>query len=196
MTNAPEITIRRLAPELLDDYLAFFDGPAFADNPDWAACYCFFPYADEAGVTDEGGDAFLARPAQANREAIIEAVRAGRAGGYLAYAEGRVVGWISAGARARYPQLARLPGDSARTGVTPCFTIDPAWRRRGVARALLEAAIEGLRAEGMVCLEAGPYTSPRDDAHRYKGTIELYESVGYERVADLPGGITLMQREL
>ena len=196
MADAPEITIRRLTPERLDDYLAFFDGPAFADNPGWAACYCFFPYADEAGITDEGGDAFLARPAEANRAAIIEAITSGRAEGYLAYAGGRVVGWISAGPRARYPRLAALPGDSARTGVTPCFTIDPEWRRRGIARRLLETAIDGLRTDGMVRLEAGPYTSPGDDAHRYKGTIEFYESVGYERVADLPGGVTLMQRDL
>ena len=30
-----DITIRRLTPELPDDYLAFFDGPAFFDNPEW-----------------------------------------------------------------------------------------------------------------------------------------------------------------
>ncbi len=196
MGSEAEITIHRLTPERLDDYLAFFDGPAFADNPDWAPCYCYYPYADEGGITDENGDAFLARSAEDNRAAIIEAIVAGRADGYLAYADGRVVGWASAAPRARFPQLARLPGDSARTGVTPCFTIDPEWRRRGIARRLLTAAIDGLRADGMACLEASPYTSPQDDAHRYRGTIEFYESVGYERVADLPGGITLMQLDL
>ncbi len=121
---------------------------------------------------------------------------AGRAEGYLAYAGGRVVGWLSAGPRRGYPQLARLPGDNERTGVAPCFTIDPEWRRRGVARRLLAAAIDGLRGDGMTRLEAGPYTEPNDDAHRYRGTVEFYESAGYEEVAELPGGTTLMAREL
>ena len=190
MDSEPDITIRRLTPELLEDYLAFFDGPAFADNPGWADCYCLFPYAD-------GDDeAFEARPGAANRADISEAIRAGRAEGYLAYAAGRVVGWLNAGPRGRYPQLARLAGDNARTGATTCFTIDPGWRRRGVAKRLLAAAIEGLREDGMTQLQAGPETEPRDDAHRYRGTIGLYESAGYERVARLPGGKTLMEKQL
>ena len=39
------ITVGRLSPATRDDYLAFFDherGPAFADNPEWATCYCQF----------------------------------------------------------------------------------------------------------------------------------------------------------
>ena len=189
MPNADDIIIRRLSPELLDDYLAFFDGPAFADNPEWADCYCFFPYFEDQ-------DAFEERPAAANREAIIEAINTARADGYLAYAGGRVIGWISAGPRQRYPELADLPGDSARTGATPCFTIDPGWRRQGVARRLLAAAIEGLQKDGMARLEAGPHTAPENDAQRYRGTIEFYESAGYEKVTELPGGITLMEKEL
>ena len=37
--------IERLTPSLRDAYLAFFDherGPAFADNPEWAKCYCHY----------------------------------------------------------------------------------------------------------------------------------------------------------
>ena len=190
MKAGPEITIRRLTPELLGDYLAFFDGPAFADNPGWSDCYCLFPY------TDGDDDAFEARPAAAKRVDISEAIRAGRAEGYLAYHGGRVVGWLNAEPRERYPQLTELPADGARIGVTSCFTIDPAWRRRGLARRLLAAAMDGLREDGMTHLQAGPETEPRDDAHRYRGTIELYESAGYESVAQLPGGRTLMEKEL
>jgi ribosomal protein S18 acetylase RimI-like enzyme len=36
------VEIKALTPELVEDYLAFFDSVAFADNPDWSGCYCYF----------------------------------------------------------------------------------------------------------------------------------------------------------
>lgn len=39
------VTVRALEPSLTGDFLRFFDherGPAFADNPEWASCYCQF----------------------------------------------------------------------------------------------------------------------------------------------------------
>src|SRR6185295_3694157 len=34
------VDVRPLAPAMKDEYIAYFDGPAFADNPVWAQCYC------------------------------------------------------------------------------------------------------------------------------------------------------------
>ena len=39
------IVIKRLSPNLLDDFLYFFDDIAFRDNPEWSHCYCRFPQA-------------------------------------------------------------------------------------------------------------------------------------------------------
>jgi hypothetical protein len=38
MTELP-VEIRKLCPELLQDFLLFFDGEAFADNPKWGFCW-------------------------------------------------------------------------------------------------------------------------------------------------------------
>lgn len=35
------IAIKPLAPELVEDYLFFFDNMVFTENPEWSACYCF-----------------------------------------------------------------------------------------------------------------------------------------------------------
>lgn len=35
-----DLDIRPLTPEMLDDYLNFFDNVAFTDHPDWSQCYC------------------------------------------------------------------------------------------------------------------------------------------------------------
>ena len=172
----------------MDDFLAFFDGPAFADNPDWADCYCWFPYHDAAdGDFDERG-------AAANRAAMAQAIRAGRAEGYLAYAGGAVIGWVNAAPRAWFPQLAGLPGDSESIGATPC-------RRSRLASPGYRPPAAGGRHRGSASGRhdahgSRSHTAPQNDAHRYHGTIELYESAGFERVTDLPGGVTLMQREL
>lgn len=190
MTAEPDITIRRLTPDLLDGYLAFFADRAFTDNEEWAGCYCFFPYHDPE-TTD-----WESRTADANREAIIEAVESGHASGFLAYAGDQVVGWCNAAPRQRYPQLTRLPGDGATTGATPCFIIDPEWRGRGIATKLLQAAIEGLGVEGMARMEAVPVAEPKTPADRHRGTVELYEAAGYVKVAELPSGTPVMEKKL
>ena len=35
------IAIQPLTKDLLPDWLDFFDNIAFADNPEWADCYCY-----------------------------------------------------------------------------------------------------------------------------------------------------------
>ena len=42
MSRATKVEVRDLTPELLDDYLRFFDKDAFTDFPEWSDCYCGF----------------------------------------------------------------------------------------------------------------------------------------------------------
>jgi ribosomal protein S18 acetylase RimI-like enzyme len=61
------IEVLAFAPERLEDYLDFFDRAAFADNPDWAGCYCLFYHIPEgewekrSGAQNRQGAAELAR---------------------------------------------------------------------------------------------------------------------------------------
>ena len=34
------IDVVPLSPARLDDFMAFFEGEAFSDNPKWSSCYC------------------------------------------------------------------------------------------------------------------------------------------------------------
>lgn len=74
--------IRALTPGLLTDWLAFFDGDAFADNPGWGACYCRCYLFGNRGM--DAWDAACASPVE-NRAAMIERIRAGTVDGLLAY---------------------------------------------------------------------------------------------------------------
>src|SRR5690349_5206536 len=88
------LVIRRLAPDLEDDFLHYFEGAAFADNPKWKSCYCQFLYVDHAKVN------WAARSADENRIDACDRIACNRMQGLLAYRGGQVVGWCNAAPRA------------------------------------------------------------------------------------------------
>jgi hypothetical protein len=95
MEHSETYTIRELTPELLDDYLSFFDHDAFADHPEWGFCYCrlhHFPHAQRDWRETTGCE---------NREAVIDLILNGVLRGFLAYSENKPVGWCNAGPRVR-----------------------------------------------------------------------------------------------
>ena len=145
LSNQSDLSIHPLTPALLPDWLAFFDRDAFADNPDWAGCYCHFFHADYAEKPFED------RSGPENRAAACALLAAGRMAGYLAYAGGQVVGWCQAAPRRLIPNLQadeRLAVDDLdQVGAIVCFTIAAPFRRRGLARMLLDAALDGFRAK-------------------------------------------------
>ncbi len=172
-----QITLRELTPDLLPDWLAFFDHDAFADNPDWATCYCHFFHADSTVKPFDD----LSGPE--NRAAACGLIAAARMRGYLAYADGKPVGWCQASPRWLIPNLqldeSLAVDDLDRVGAVVCFTIAEPYRRRGIAGALLEAACDGFRAQGLAVAEAYPRTNATDDAHNYHGPLALYLQAGF-----------------
>jgi uncharacterized protein YndB with AHSA1/START domain/GNAT superfamily N-acetyltransferase len=167
------VEVRELTPELVGDFLRFFDDDAFRDNPAWADCYC-----TELHRSDD-----LSTPA-ANRGLADEMIRARRMRGFLAYADGRVVGWCHAAPRATLAGLARRPAlaveDAERVGTVACFVIAAPYRRHGVARALLAAALDRFAEQGLAFAEAYPLKEPRSDAEAYHGPLALYRAAGFE----------------
>lgn len=188
------LEIRELTPALVEDYLAFFDHDAFADNPRWAACYCMFPH-----VTEEG-DAWNARTAAVNRAAKRELICARQAQGWLAYVDGRVAGWCNAAPRmslARYRETDELPREHAEeSGSIVCFIIAKPFRRQGVATRLLAAAVEGFRRQGLRYAEAFTTPFPESDAQAHVGPLSMYLAAGFERMADLDDGYLLVRKTL
>src|SRR5207245_386018 len=79
------LEIRELAPDLIDDYLAFFDNDAFADFPWWSACYCRFwddPSDPEGDSSPQYRDRY--------RVLVADLIRKGSQQGLLAYHDGTV----------------------------------------------------------------------------------------------------------
>ena len=88
------IEVRPLTPAMREEYLAYFDGPAFCDNPVWARCYCLSYHIDLPPGPD-----FDERSGVLNRAERAAQIDRGEASGVLAFPSGRIVGWCNASPR-------------------------------------------------------------------------------------------------
>jgi len=185
VTVAESIEFIRVGPDTLERFLEFFDGPAFADNPRWAGCFCVFPEAPHPGWDVTAADA--------NRATACALIAGGQLRGVLALDAGAPVGWCNANFGRSYTIV---DVDDATTAVVVCFVVAPTHRGRGIARRLLAEACDGLAADGATVVEAHPRTDPGStDAANHAGTLAMYLDAGFT-VAGEAGGTVRVRRAL
>lgn len=189
--NRPTLEIRALTPELLGDFLRFFDGSAFSDNPKWASCYCQCFYEDHSVVK------WSERTAGQNRALACRRVEQRSMQGWLAYADGVPVGWCNAAPRHLLHALDDEPTpDAEAVGAIVCFLVEPSHRGRGVARRLLEAACGGLARQGSRIAEANPRRGTSSAAENHFGPLGLYLSAGFTVHREDDDGSVYVRRAL
>ena len=199
--SATPIAVERLAPARCDDFLRFFDherGPAFADNPGWARCYCHYYHVPKAMDWSR----FTAAQ---NRLAMTSRIETGEQEGYLAYAADEVVGWVNAQPCHKLPHACDRLGIKApdldvpafQAAAVLCFVIAPAWRRKGVARALLAGALDSLAARGISVVDAFPFKAADSDtpADHYHGPEALFRAAGFSVLRE-DRDLTVMRKRL
>jgi GNAT superfamily N-acetyltransferase len=176
----PDLEIHPLTPKRLPDLAALFGQ---GGDPKW--CWCSFFRIRNVD--------FQHATATSNRrvlEAAVTGTRAqGRSPGLVAYRDGEAVGWVSLGPRDDYQRLMHskvlAPIDDRPVWSIVCFVVGRRARGQGVARALLEAAVEYAREHGATLLEAYPVETDGKrvaPAHAYKGTVGMFERAGFEVV--------------
>ncbi|MFX0180999.1 MAG: GNAT family N-acetyltransferase, partial [Candidatus Hodarchaeota archaeon] len=74
-----DIIIKALQPDLIDDFLNFFDNIGFVDNPDWAGCYCQFYHVEGSRKK------WAERTKEQNRDSSKALITSGKMKGFLAY---------------------------------------------------------------------------------------------------------------
>jgi len=174
-----DVEIRRLSPDLAEDYLYFFDHVGFTDHPEWSQCYCLhFHFENAWDSEDEGQD-------NPWRERAARFVREGKIQGYLAYADGQVAGWCSANDRENYAGLVRQKelldraSRDKRVKSIVCFIVAPALRGQGIATRLLARVCEDAAREGYDLLEAYPAQDKADCYAHHHGPPRLYSKFGF-----------------
>ena len=174
------LEILPLTPERLPDLAALFNQ---GGDPKW--CWC--AYYRLRGVDFSSGSA------RRNRGVLEGAVTAlaaeGRNPGLVAYRDGEAVGWVSVAPRDDYERLRHskvlAPVDDRPVWSIVCFVVARAARGEGIARALLDAAVEYAREHGATLLEAYPIETGGEriaSASVYKGTRGMFERAGFEVV--------------
>lgn len=121
----------------------------------------------------------------ARKAAIRQRVDEGAPIGILGYVEGEPVAWCSIAPRTTHRKgLGGLeaPGeDPGKVWSLTCFFVSRPYRGRGVARQLVNAALEHARSNGGSVMEAYPvdHGSP---SYRFMGFVDMFRDMGFEQV--------------
>lgn len=172
------IEIRKLVPDLSEDYLHFFENIVHED------CYCTCYCSD-----DHEGKDFHSKDVR--RDYAKQYIKDSKIQGYLAYSDNQVVGWCNANRKSDCLKcegwrhiLSSINTTDSASGVKVksvfCFTIAPDKRRSGIASYLLERVCIDAIEDGFDYIEAYPNREFIDAYYDHMGPIDLYKKFDFE----------------
>lgn len=183
MSDAAAISCRVVTP---DDAGAI--AQLFGANSICRGCWCMH------WRVEKGGKTWQACWGEPNRRAFLTLLEQGRVHGVLAFVGDGPIGWCNFGPREDFPRLkrSRVLGYDAAPGTwcVNCFFVAAGCRKRGIAAALLRAAMTAAFECGARVIEAYP-TPQRPGqslvaAFAWTGTRALFAGVGFKPSADNP----------
>lgn len=173
MPTAPEFAYHPLTPERWSDFAALF-----GKNGACSGCWCMWWRQTRAE--------FERRNGEPNRKAMRNLVDGGEVPGIVGYMNGEPVGWCSVSPREKYASLersrvlARLDDEPVWSLV--CLFVRRDRRGRGLARHMVEAAVEFAESRGATIVEAYP-VEPRgrrlQAVSSFMGTPALFAAAGF-----------------
>ena len=190
-----EIEVRKLTPDLAEEYVHFFDVTPHDVNIDENKCYCVIWRSDDS-YSGDGDHWFPSREERRNH--AIQFVKAGSLQGYLAYRGDEIVGWCNANADCQlgvnylrsYWPIEEYHADIKIKSIF-CFVIAPEVQRLGVATQLLERVCQDAAADGFDFIEAYVNKKFTDVAHEFRGPLAMYEKCGFSMSAEQDGRVVV-----
>ena len=141
---------------------------------------------------------------EARRAVAIDYVNHGMIQGYLAYEDGRVVGWCNANRKADCmdcvgwrEEISSEPhdrGEAQKIKSVFCFTVDPDKRGQGIAEALLRQVIADAGEERYDLVEGYPNRGESDMYYDYVGPVKLYEKLGFSVTGETQRGYIVQKK--
>jgi GNAT superfamily N-acetyltransferase len=179
-----KLTIRPLAAARVDDVKTVTRGT-------WGAtCWDLFPRYGAAQQRELGILGGAPGTAEARRRAALAklARRRRNSAGLVAYEDGEPIGWISLGPRYDFSRIdssrATPPVDDVPAWVIPCITVRRGHRGKGVAVAMIRAAVDYAGKRGAPAVEAYPRAAGKrvHDDLAFFGTEAMFRRAGFRKV--------------
>lgn len=192
------IEIRRLTPDLAEDYIHFFDitphDDNVGDNKCYCACWCNDDYA--------GKDFSIA---ENRRKYAYQYVKGNNIQGYLAYSDDKIVGWCNANTKSDCLKcvswqrfMSYVPLEKSNSGIKVksifCFVIAPEMKRQGIATRLLERVCKDAAQDGFDIVEAYPYKESSYQSSDYGGHFEMYKKAGFHVLLEAEQGLVIRKQ--
>lgn len=177
------IEIHRLKPDLTDDYLHFFDTTPHSDKIEDHKCYCVCWCNDDY----EGKDFSSVTK---RRHYAIKYIKDNNIQGYLAYYDGKVVGWCNANTKSDCLKccswrmfMSSIPKEELSCGIKVksifCYAIASEMKRKGIAKMFLERVCQDAAKDGFDFVEAYPNKIFINEEDDFMGPAELYRKNGF-----------------
>ena len=166
-----------LTPNLMDDFGAVLRGNF------GAGCWCMFPRLTQAETIALPGEGSIS---PRRRKVMTELARRELAPGLLAYEGDEPVGWIAIAPRHELNRVDRSRAtprvDDVDVWVIPCVTVRKDVRGRGIAVALINAAVKFAAGQGAPGVEAYPRAGSErtGDGNAYFGTEPMFQRAGFK----------------
>jgi GNAT superfamily N-acetyltransferase len=164
-----KLRIRPLTPEFwpaLEDL--------FGKNGASNGCWCMYWRL---------GNAYRDRACEQNKAALRRVVKLGPPPGLLAFDGDVAVGWCQLTPRRALPWLdgSRNREDTAGIWALSCFYVRKGYRKRGVASALIAAAMKAAKRGKARTLEAYPVDNrlPKHSSNLFTGTATTFARAGF-----------------
>ncbi|WOO35603.1 GNAT family N-acetyltransferase [Anaerocolumna sp. AGMB13020] len=192
------IEIRKLTPDLAEEYVNFFDVTPHDDNVEEHKCYCVCWCNDDYISKDLS-------TAEKRRELAFQYVKGNNLQGYLAYSDGKVVGWCNANTKSDCLKCASwqrfmsyVPLEESDTDIKVksvfCFMIASEKKRQGIATLLLERVCQDAEQDGFHFVEAYPYKESSYQSSDFGGYFELYNKLGFQVVLETEQGLVMRKK--
>jgi GNAT superfamily N-acetyltransferase len=181
-----KLDIRPLTPDLWPDLEDLF-GEKGACN----GCWCMYCRI---------GSAYRKQPADKNKAAFRAIVKRGPAPGLLAFDGDRAVGWCQLTPRDELPALDRSwrlkRVDESPVWALSCFYIRIGYRRKGVTKALISAALKVAKRSKAPALEAYPFDAAVSPSTSSTGYATTFARAGFKVVARRDPPRPIMRHDL
>ena len=175
-TTLDSLDIRPLTPELLDAMGSVLRGS-------WGStCWCIYPRLTHQQMLDLPGEG---PHGPRRREAMAKLAQRDYSPGLLALEGEQPVGWIAVAPREELNRVVRSrttpPVDDVPVWVIPCITVRRAHRGRGIAVAMIRAAVAYAAEHGARAVEAYPRAGSdrTGDDNAFFGTEPMFSRAGF-----------------